>query len=85
MQDKELYQHLLGLSSPWTVGKVSLDIKAQEVVVIVEHPRDTEFCCPECQVRIAVLRPCRRAALAAPGFLSIQDDSLRLDSTRKVP
>jgi transposase len=48
MQDKELYQHILGISSPWTVAKVELDVKAQEIVVAVEHPRGTKFCCPEC-------------------------------------
>jgi transposase len=50
VQDKELYQHLLGLSSPWSVGKVELDTEAQEIVVAVEHPRGTKFCCPDCQL-----------------------------------
>jgi transposase len=50
VQDKELYQHLLGLSSPWSVAKVELDTEAQEIVVAVEHPRGTKFCCPDCQL-----------------------------------
>lgn len=29
MQDKELYQHILGLTSPWTVPEVKLDIPAE--------------------------------------------------------
>ncbi len=49
MQDKELYQHLLGLSSPWSVVSVSLNAEAEEIVVQVDHPRGTKFCCPECQ------------------------------------
>lgn len=49
MQDKELYQHLLGLSIPWSVAKVELDILAQEIVVVVEHPRGTKFSCPDCR------------------------------------
>lgn len=48
MQDKELYQHILGLSSPWFVESVELNTEAQEIVVAVEHPRGTKFCCPEC-------------------------------------
>ena len=52
MQDKELYQHILGITSPWTVGKVELDTNAQEIVVTVEHPRATKFNCPECQLEL---------------------------------
>jgi hypothetical protein len=31
---------------------VSLNIDAQEIVVSVEHPRGTKFCCPECQLEL---------------------------------
>ena len=31
MQDKDLYQQILALSSPWTVSDVQLDQKAQEI------------------------------------------------------
>ena len=53
MQDKELYQHILGLTSPWTVSGVKLDIPAEEIQVRVEHPAGTKFCCPECQKELA--------------------------------
>jgi transposase len=48
MQDKELYQQILGLASPWTVECVKLDVEASKILVKVEHPRGTKFCCPEC-------------------------------------
>lgn len=48
MQDKELYQHILGLSSPWTVADVQLDHEAEEIRVRVEHPRGAKFRCPDC-------------------------------------
>lgn len=48
MQDRELYQEILGLKSPWAVSKVSLDVSRQQVDVYVEHPAGTKFCCPEC-------------------------------------
>lgn len=48
MQDTELYQHILGLESPWKVAKVDLNVEAGEIVVQVEHPQGTKFCCPEC-------------------------------------
>lgn len=48
MQDKELYQQILGLSSPWTVADVQLDHEAEEIRVRVEHPRGATFRCPEC-------------------------------------
>jgi hypothetical protein len=48
MKDTELYQHLLGLSSPWHVERVDLDVKAQRVAVFAAHPKDATFMCPEC-------------------------------------
>ena len=48
MQDTELYRHLLGLESPWTVEKVNLDIAAQRVDVYAGHPRGEKWPCPIC-------------------------------------
>lgn len=48
MKDTELYQHLLGLSSPWYVERVDLDVKAQRVSVYAVHRKDATFGCPEC-------------------------------------
>ena len=53
MQDRELYQQILGLKSPWSVSEVSLDLKLQQVDVFVEHPSGTSFCCPECSQSLA--------------------------------
>ena len=49
MQDKELYQQILGLESPWRVAGVRMDLEREEIVVEVEHPPQTRFCCPECE------------------------------------
>ena len=38
MQDKELYQTILGLDTPWQVADVELDLKEGEIRVSVEHP-----------------------------------------------
>ena len=48
MQDRELYQEILGLKSPWAVSQVTLNLEQQRVDVFVEHPSGTKFCCPEC-------------------------------------
>ncbi len=48
MQDKELYQTILGLSTPWQVENVELDVIQGEIRVSVEHPRSVKFGCPEC-------------------------------------
>jgi len=53
VQDKELYQSILGLTSPWQVARVELDAEAQEIRVHVEHPPGTSFPCPECQAGLA--------------------------------
>lgn len=47
MQDRELYQRLLGLSEPWYVLRVDLDLPALQVHVWVEHRRH-QWECPEC-------------------------------------
>jgi transposase len=52
MQDKELYQQILGLESPWSVDEVELDHEASEIRVSVQHPRGTKFNCPECELQL---------------------------------
>lgn len=52
MQDKELYQQILGLESPWAVSDVEIDHEASEIRVNVNHPRGTKFCCPECDLSL---------------------------------
>ena len=54
MEDRELYWYLLGLKSPWTVGRVSLDIKKRRVDVWAEHPEGSSWPCPECLKGLAV-------------------------------
>ncbi len=49
MRDVELYRALLGLTPPWTVGDVELDVTGQRVVVRVETGPGP-FPCPECGV-----------------------------------
>ena len=71
MQDKELYQHILGLTSPWTVSEVKLDIPAEEIQVRVEHPVGTKFCCPECQKQLACYDHAERAQMEAFGLMPV--------------
>jgi transposase len=54
MQDTELYQHLLGLSKPWTISRVALSLKEQQVDIWVDHPKETRFACPDCGMALAV-------------------------------
>jgi transposase len=54
MDSKELYRVLLGLSEPWTVERVELDLARQEVSVFVAHPPKTRFHCPRCERQLAV-------------------------------
>jgi transposase len=48
MQDTELYRHLLGIASPWTVSKVNLDLEKQRVDVWADHPSGQLWPCPVC-------------------------------------
>ena len=53
MEDTELYQHILGLKTPWSVRTVKLDVATEQIDVHVEHPARTKFCCPECDQSLA--------------------------------
>lgn len=48
MQDKELYEKLLGLKAPWRVSDVDLRMEESKVTVRLEHEPLARFSCPEC-------------------------------------
>jgi len=48
MQDKELYEKLLGLSAPWTVQEVDLQMKEMKVTLRLTHQPLWRFRSPEC-------------------------------------
>lgn len=48
MQDRELYQYILGLESPWSVESVKLSLEEQRVDIIVQHPEHTSWPCSTC-------------------------------------
>jgi transposase len=54
MRDVELYTHVLGLVSPWSVSRVELNVKEQRVDVWAEHTADERWPCPECATRLAL-------------------------------
>jgi len=51
MHDIELYRTILGLTPPWRVVSVELDVKGQQVVVQVDAGPGP-FRCPECQTEV---------------------------------
>ena len=53
MNDKTLYQQILGLEEPWQVTGVELSLEKGEVVVRVET-KETVWACPECAARMSV-------------------------------
>jgi transposase len=54
MESVELYRQLLGLSEPWTVERVDLDVAQGRVEVYVGHAPGQRFACPECGQELAV-------------------------------
>lgn len=54
MDSVELYWQLLGLTAPWTVDRVELDVAKQHVEVHVGHPASQRFSCPECGRELGV-------------------------------
>jgi transposase len=49
MRDVELYRAILGLTAPWSVLSVDLDLKGQRVTVRVDAGLGP-FACPECEM-----------------------------------
>ena len=54
MDSVELYRQLLGLTAPWTVERVELDMEKQHVEVHVGHASGQRFGCPECGRELGV-------------------------------
>jgi transposase len=48
MQDTALYQQILGLSDPWFVASVKLDVANVRVDIEVEHRQGATWTCPTC-------------------------------------
>ena len=54
MQDKELYEELLGIKAPWRVSRIELDARAERVDVWVEHGEGGAWNCAECGEALAI-------------------------------
>ena len=48
MQDSQLYQQILGITTPWRVERVELQLKEGEVHVYLGHESQVSWTCPEC-------------------------------------
>jgi len=48
MHDRDLYQKILGISSPWQVTEVRLSMADRQVVVVVGYAPGTLLACPTC-------------------------------------
>jgi transposase len=48
MQDRELYQQILGIRSPWRVAEVKLEFTEGRVLIRVEHAPGERWPCPTC-------------------------------------
>jgi len=48
MQDRQLYEQILGLRAPWFVERVELDMEGGTVNVYLAHDDETSWTCAEC-------------------------------------
>lgn len=48
MKDTQLYQQILGLTDPWFVSRVELNMAEQRVDIFVEHRAEARWNCPVC-------------------------------------
>ena len=54
MQDSELYGRILGITAPWRVERVELQLKQGEVHVYLAHGDKPEWPCAECGASCAL-------------------------------
>ena len=54
MHSEELYLQVLGLTAPWDVERVNLNMTEQRVDVYVTHPARQPFACPKCGRELGV-------------------------------
>ncbi len=54
MQDKELYEELPGIKTPWKVSRIELDVKAERIDVWAEHGDGETWGCPECGEKLKI-------------------------------
>ena len=48
MQDRKLYEQILGIESPWYVERVELKLECGQVHVHLEHTGEAIWECPQC-------------------------------------
>jgi transposase len=48
MQDRQLYEQILGITAPWFVERVELNVEEGEVHVHLGHQSSATWSCPEC-------------------------------------
>ncbi len=48
MKDTELYSQILGISDPWYVDHVEIDVHEQTIRVFLEHDGKAIWTCPDC-------------------------------------
>ncbi|MCK4598320.1 hypothetical protein KAU37_00620 [Candidatus Bipolaricaulota bacterium] len=48
MDNKQLYQLVLGLEPPWYVSQVEVRKDDEEIRIDLDVPPTATFCCPEC-------------------------------------
>jgi transposase len=55
MDDTELFAKLLGITAPWQVTRVAVDVPAERIDVWVEETAGTKFPCPMCRTAAAAV------------------------------
>ncbi len=54
VRDADLYQRILGVSPPWTVARVDLDVSGKKVDVWLEHDEKALWPCPQCPRKLGL-------------------------------
>ena len=89
MQDRQLYQQILGIPAPWSVERVELRLEDGEVHVYLDHEPRADWACPECGARVRVRPDGERSwRIGTPGqyarFCTRRPPASRVPRTARV-
>ncbi len=85
-KDRQLYQQILGITSPWSVERVELALKDGQVRVFLQHAVDATWCCiRNATGRARSPRPIKRNALATFGHLPVPNRVARFVAANGLP
>jgi len=84
MKDTDFYEQILGLTAPWLVADVQLDMEAQQVDILVKHREGETFCCSDCDRQLSCYDHTKSRKWRHLDTMQFANHPLRTHASREV-